>query len=218
MVIGIQFTKAGYWAMSYRKDKRRYFHTEAEAIEARLGAERLRGIPESNHLKPPSRIWPIEDGMALLEVFPNSLMIIDQDEIEKVRTGRRWLSLGLYAYSNSSKCLLHQSILGNFKCGHEQEVDHKDRNVFNNLKYNLRPATSRQNKCNARIGHNNSGYKGVCHIVRKNRMPKYRAMIRTPNGENKVLGYYEHKEDAAQAYNQAAIKYFGEFAVLNIIE
>jgi len=31
------------------------------------------------------------------------------------------------------------------------------------------------------------------------------------------LGYYITKEEAAQAYNEAALKYHGEFALLNKI-
>ncbi len=37
-------------------------------------------------------------------------------------------------------------------------------------------------------------------------------------GTNIHLAYGDCKHDAARAYNKAAIKYFGKFAVLNVIE
>tara|TARA_R110000765_G_C18561050_1_gene563670 strand:+ start:174 stop:392 length:219 start_codon:yes stop_codon:yes gene_type:complete len=37
-------------------------------------------------------------------------------------------------------------------------------------------------------------------------------------GKNKYLGCYTSETEAAQAYNTAAAKHFGEFANLNIIQ
>jgi hypothetical protein len=58
---------------------------------------------------------------------------------------------------------------------------------------------------------NTSGYKGVCWVESNQ---KYRASIGV-NYETILLGHFNVKEDAARAYNEAALKYFGENAWLN---
>lgn len=56
-----------------------------------------------------------------------------------------------------------------------------------------------------------SKYKGVCwHNTRK----KWQAQI-VVNYKNIYLGAFNSEVDAAIAYNNAAISYFGEFAILN---
>lgn len=50
--------------------------------------------------------------------------------------------------------------------------------------------------------------------VKKNK--KWMAKIKK-NNKNKYIGYYNFKEEAALAYNEAAKKYHGEFARLNHI-
>jgi len=58
---------------------------------------------------------------------------------------------------------------------------------------------------------NTCGYKGVQFINRSN---KYGAQIKV--GTQRVwLGSFETPELAAKAYNDAALKYFGEFAFQN---
>jgi hypothetical protein len=92
-------------------------------------------------------------------------------------------------------------------------VDHIDGNGLNNTRENLRLATSQENCFHSRISKNNkTGYKGVL----RNRYG-YAVHIHV-NGKQKYLGVFPTPELAAQVYNDAASKYFGQFAWLNTIE
>jgi len=108
---------------------------------------------------------------------------------------------------------LHRIIIG-AKRG--EVVDHINGDIFDNRKSNLRICTQCQNSRNARK--NRSGvtsiYKGVSWKPINN---KFRAQIQVDR-RNIHLGYFYDQTEAALAYNAAAIKYFGEFARLNIIE
>jgi hypothetical protein len=93
-------------------------------------------------------------------------------------------------------------------------VDHIDMDKTNNKITNLRASDHTTNKGNCtKKSQNKSGYKGVCW-AKQNK--KYQATI-TQNYTTIHLGFYDDKVDAALAYNQAALKYFGEFARLNEI-
>ncbi len=98
----------------------------------------------------------------------------------------------------------------------ESEFDHIDRDVFNNRKSNLRKCTHQQNCANRSkpltIG-STSQYKGVDYREGKR---KWRARIKA-NNRQISLGHFDNEVRAAKAYNRAAIKYFGEFALINII-
>jgi len=94
-------------------------------------------------------------------------------------------------------------------------VDHINHNTLDNRKENLRICTRSQNGRNRKISKNKSSkYKGV--NFHKGNM-KWQAMIRF-NDQHKYLGIFENEEDAAKAYNEAAVKYHGEFALLNILK
>jgi hypothetical protein len=93
-------------------------------------------------------------------------------------------------------------------------IDHIDRNKLNNNSDNLRPSVLNGNNHNISIPcHNSSGYKGVYWYKPRNR---WRSMIKI-NKKQITLGNFKTKQEAAIAYNEAAIKYHGEFASLNII-
>lgn len=91
------------------------------------------------------------------------------------------------------------------------EVDHIDHNGLNNQKSNLRNCTRNENMRN-KITWGKSKYKGVCHL----RNNKFLAHIRL-SGKLNHLGTFLNEEDAARAYDRAALKYYGEFAHINIL-
>jgi hypothetical protein len=96
----------------------------------------------------------------------------------------------------------------------DKKVDHKDRNGLNNQRSNLRIATDSQSNSNqGKRKNNTSGYTGVTEDKRRN---KWVANIRV-KGKQSFLGIFTNKKDAARAYNEAAIKCRGPFAVLNKI-
>lgn len=91
-----------------------------------------------------------------------------------------------------------------------QCIDHANRMVSTNK--NLRLATSSQNNANKLIPKaNTSGFKGVIKCGKK-----WRAVIKV-NSLPIHLGVFIEKEEAARAYNDAALEHFGEFACLNPI-
>ena len=94
-------------------------------------------------------------------------------------------------------------------------VDHIDGNRMNNHLENLRWATHTENSRNQRIQTNTSSrYKGVYLDKRRN---KWMARINTVS-KNVFLGYFANEREAGLAYNLAAVKYFKEFANLNVFE
>ena len=96
------------------------------------------------------------------------------------------------------------------------QVDHKDWVKLNNQKNNLRQCTNAQNQQhNARGNINKNGYKGISYNAEYPFNP-WIARIGI-NKKRIYLGSYPTKELAAKAYNDAAKKYFGEFASLNEI-
>ncbi len=113
----------------------------------------------------------------------------------------------------SRPILMHRLLL-NLTIGDLRKGDHIDRNKTNNQLSNLRIANNQQNTSN-RIGVNaSSQYKGVCWYKRDQ---CWKAQI-TYNYKSIHLGYFHTELDAAKAYNEAAIKYFGTYALLNRID
>lgn len=102
---------------------------------------------------------------------------------------------------------MHRLIIG-AKRG--QMVDHKDGNGLNNTLSNLRLCSHIQNCMNSASRGNKTGYKGVTLL----HSGKFVAGIKH-NGKTIHLGTFILVKDAALAYDDAARKYFGEFARTN---
>ncbi len=106
---------------------------------------------------------------------------------------------------------MHREILG-LDHGDRRQVDHINGDGLDNRKENLRICDTSKNVINRSIGKiNTSGYKGVNW---RKKSKKWVARIGF-NNKRIYLGDFNNKEDAARAYDTAALKYYGEFAKLN---
>lgn len=111
-------------------------------------------------------------------------------------------------------CILHREICALTK-GDGLVVDHVNRNGLDNRRENLRICTVTENNRNTTSRANStSKYKGVWWEKARR---KWRAVIKFDN-KSIHLGSFINEIDAAKAYNEAALKYHGKFANINIIE
>lgn len=96
-----------------------------------------------------------------------------------------------------------------------QEVDHANGDGLDNRRSNLRIATPSQNKGNRRKGARayTSRYKGV---FRRSDETTERWHAAIHDGRRRWLGSFLTEEDAARAYDRAALAKWGEFALLNL--
>jgi hypothetical protein len=102
---------------------------------------------------------------------------------------------------------LHREIM-NAKPGHV--IGHRDHDKLNNTRANLRFVTQQQNTCfRRRFANNTSGYKGV-------NWQNDRWHARIEVDEHAIhLGHFDDPGMAALAYDAAATRLFGEFALPN---
>lgn len=112
-------------------------------------------------------------------------------------------------YARSGHMFMHTLLTGSLY------VDHADLNGLNNRRSNLRPATISQNNANQRprLGAA-SRFKGVT-LRRTDGYWQARIIV---NGRRRSLGYFRDEEQAARAYDVAALEVHGEFAYLNFPE
>jgi hypothetical protein len=95
----------------------------------------------------------------------------------------------------------------------EAEVDHKNLQRGDDRWENLREATRSQNCANRRRV-NSLGFRGVKKAGFRQGKQRFMAVLMV-NGVSKYLGHHFTLEQAARAYDAAAIAQYGEFATLN---
>lgn len=88
-------------------------------------------------------------------------------------------------------------------------VDHANGDPYDNRRGNLRLATPAQNAQNQRRrSDNTSGYRGVCFAKNEG---KWVARV-WADRKFYALGYFDLAEEAAMAYDRAAVRLHGQFA------
>lgn len=107
---------------------------------------------------------------------------------------------------------LHRFVLG-LSEKRKPEVDHVSGDPLDNRRSNLRKATRSQNVANSRTRASRR-YKGASFDAERG---LWIASICVERRQI-ALGRFVSETDAARAYNDAAVTYFGEFARLNEIE
>jgi hypothetical protein len=142
-------------------------------------------------------------------VLLNPDIFVDEDVLEKYGSETAWFHKGhgiRLHFSGTGYKYLHSVLYP-----HAEVVDHKDRNVKNNFRSNLRPCTKGQNNINREVINPDSGYRGVSWNKAKK---AWYARLQYQGKSYISTGYY-CKHQAAKHYNFFAKKYHGEFAQLN---
>lgn len=145
--------------------------------------------------------------------------VVDDEDFERIKVLPWYLHpsgtktcRSLYPYTNiaGKRVFLHRMVMNCFdRC---MTVDHINGDTMDCRRDNLRQCTHAQNLFNKRRYRNNrSGYKGVYRDGRR-----WIAQI-TAWGKQMRLGSYGKPKEAAEAYNEAAKKYHGEYARLNVL-
>lgn len=124
----------------------------------------------------------------------------------------QWYARRNATSKDGKRCIvhMHRCVLG----AHEfdPDVDHRDGDGLNNQKVNLRYTTRSGNAANISVrSDSKSGLKGVYWSKKANR---WAAQI-TTNGKQIWLGYHDTADEAAVAFDRAAILHHGEFARTN---
>lgn len=105
---------------------------------------------------------------------------------------------------------LHRLVMG--MSDSNIHLDHRNRDTLDNRKHNLRPCDVRHNTANAPKKRGANPFKGVF----SHHTGKWRAQIMV-HRKTISLGLFWSPIEAVAAYNLAAQKHFGEFALLNEI-
>lgn len=155
--------------------------------------------------------------MKEIHLTKGKVAIVDDEDYERLMAIGKWYPLKMrstyYAYRkiDGRTTYMHSLVLQ--KNDRKNKIDHKDGNGLNNQSENLRECTNAENLRHQKIRKNNtSGFKGVSPF-----RSKWMAKIRIGNKHQKYIGTFDTAIKAAKAYNEAAIKYHGEFANLNPI-
>ena len=158
--------------------------------------------------------------MAQIPLLGGGFALVDDADLARV-SGRVWrlqrdASTGdaraVVSGSRGKVTLMHRLLMQS-KDG--EIVDHVNRDPTDNRRANLRPCSVAENCRNRGVGRNNQcGLKGV-YRDRSNRSVKvWRAQIRV-DGRKVCLGRFESAEAAGLAYDAAAERLHGQFAVTN---
>lgn len=156
--------------------------------------------------------------IAFFEIYGGHILLIDAADYDLIK-GTSWSVQ--YQYKDGAKLLDFPSCVRGWVNGKTtsihavlmnppkgMKVDHINGDILDNRRENLRICTNAENIRNSRrYSNNKTGIKGVS--VTKS--GKFRTQIRI-DGKQTELGLFDSAEAAGEAYREAALTYYGEFA------
>lgn len=155
--------------------------------------------------------YHIVDDVAYITDSKGNRFMVDAEDIDRIKvcTWFKDESRGYIKGTIKRKHIyLHRFILGL----PDGIVDHINRDKTDNRKCNLRVCTISESNMNRGVQKSNkTGYKGVAHCKSRKKSANYRAQINV-NGERIRLGWFRTADEAKIAYDEAARKFFGEYA------
>ncbi len=153
--------------------------------------------------------------MKKIPLTQGKFAIVDDADFEKLSQHKWYFEHGYarrdYQINNKKfRVYMHRVIEGSFAL----HTDHINGDSLDNRRDNLRPCTASKNLMNRKKSPlKSSQYKGVRFFKRDGNWSSQIMKSR----KSTHLGYFNSEVAAAEAYNAAAIKYFGEFARINDI-
>jgi hypothetical protein len=155
-----------------------------------------------------SQFVPLSRGL-VAQVDDKDLPLVEGLKWHALRSGGH---AGYYAGSHGPDgyVYMHRVILG----PGGPHVDHINGDGLDNRRSNLRHATPSQNGANSGPRRGTSRFKGVGFDRARG---KWKAAIKINRVHNN-LGRFDNEEDAARAYDAAAVVAWGEYAYLNFPE
>jgi len=177
-----------------------------------LGGKASRGCTRCTLNRYPNKYEFLPDACVRIHCASSSF-IIDEADFPEV-SSYQWHKRGRYFATKKSgrHTVIHRFLMG-LETGDDRVIDHISGDTSDNRRCNLRVCRQLDNSKNQRLSRaNNTGYKGVTY---NKRLGKYIAQIATERKPQQHLGVFDNPEDAAAAYDRAALLLHGEFARTN---
>jgi hypothetical protein len=158
------------------------------------------------------------EGVRTVQLTQGKAALID-DADHGIVSARTWSTQRVrdtywYAFTGGGckpRITLHRFLTDAPKGTH---VDHRNGDTLDNRRDNLRVCTPAENIRNIRRTYGGSRYKGVCRHMQCGRL-YWRSRIQRTDGTRVELGNFKTQEEAALAYDKAAVEMFGEYACTN---